>query len=175
MDEGDFACSLSAPLRLQGLEVQGGPFTCGDKQTEYLVHLGNHDFCHIRTAQNNEIYCHQYLCITTFQIVVGEGGSCIKTLDSTVFHVDVSGSGTFYITFSFAPECEDFEPEEEEENVETKCKRQAVEHEVLKQKIASTKKPSNRKNRIRGKYKENIAEESTSSYPFTSVDAPYVE
>ncbi|KAL6281180.1 hypothetical protein ACE6H2_018061 [Prunus campanulata] len=175
MDEGDFECSLSAPLRLQGLEVRGGPFTCGDKQTEYLVHLGNQDFCHIRTAQNDAIYCRQYLCITTFQIVVGEGGSCIKTLDSTVFHVDVSGSGTFYITFSFAPECEDFEPEEEEESVETKCKRQAVEHEVLKQKIASTKKPSNRKNRIRGKCKENIAEESTSSYPFTSVDAPYVE
>ncbi|ONI08465.1 hypothetical protein PRUPE_5G179400 [Prunus persica] len=122
MDEGDFACSLNAPLRLQGLEVRGGPFTCGAKQTEYLVHLGNNDFCHIRTAQNDEIDCRQYLCITTFQIVVGEEGSCIKTLDSTVFHVDVSHSGTFYITFSFAPECEDFEPEEEKESVETKCK-----------------------------------------------------
>ncbi|KAI5329885.1 hypothetical protein L3X38_029282 [Prunus dulcis] len=127
MDEGDFACSLNAPLRLQGLEVRGGPL-------------------HVVLSKQ-------------------KGGSCIKTLDSTVFHVDVRHSGTFYITFSFAPECGDFEPKEEEESVETKCKRQAVEHEVLKQKIASTKKPSiseyglyllNQRQKIDEKKKKNI-------------------
>ncbi|KAI5330110.1 hypothetical protein L3X38_029507 [Prunus dulcis] len=57
----------------------------------------------------------QYLCITTFQIIVGEGGRhMIKTIHSTVHHVDIKGREWFSLEFCFTPECGDYEPIEEE-------------------------------------------------------------
>ncbi|CAL9031131.1 unnamed protein product [Prunus brigantina] len=114
MDEGDegcTACSLSKPLILPGLEIIDWPFKYG--LTEYLVHLGNHDFCHVRTGEQKNCTDRQYICITMFQIVVGEGGSHIKTLNSTICAVDVKDSISFLLDFSFSPESDDFEPEDE--------------------------------------------------------------
>ncbi|CAB4280853.1 unnamed protein product [Prunus armeniaca] len=114
MDEGDegcTACSLSKPLILPGLEIIDWPFKYG--LTEYLVHLGNHDFCHVQTGEQKNCTDRQYICITMFQIVVGEGGSHIKTLNSTICAVDVKDSISFSLNFSFSPENDDFEPEDE--------------------------------------------------------------
>ncbi|KAL6281181.1 hypothetical protein ACE6H2_018062 [Prunus campanulata] len=156
-DEGHIACSLSKPLILPGLEIIDWPFKYG--LTEYLVHLGNHDFCHVWTGEQKNCIDRQYICITMFQIVVGEGGSHIKTLNSTICAVDVKDSISFKLNFSFSPESDDFEPEDE--------RMTTMKARSIKTEITSTKKPSSRKNRIHGKCKENIAEESTSSYPFT--------
>ncbi|KAL6281184.1 hypothetical protein ACE6H2_018065 [Prunus campanulata] len=110
-DEGHIACSLSKPLILPGLEIIDWPFKYG--LTEYLVHLGNHDFCHVWTGEQKNCTNRQYICITMFQIVVGEGGSRIKTLNSTICAVDVKDSISFKLNFSFSPESDDFEPEDE--------------------------------------------------------------
>ncbi|XP_021826052.1 uncharacterized protein LOC110766941 [Prunus avium] len=114
MDEGDegcIACSLSKPLILPGLEIIDWPFKYG--LTEYLVHLGNHDFCHVWTGEQKNYTDRQYICITMFQIVVGEGESHIKTLNSTICAVDVKDFIAFKLNFSFSPESNDFEPEDE--------------------------------------------------------------
>ncbi|BBH03858.1 alpha-N-acetylglucosaminidase family / NAGLU family [Prunus dulcis] len=163
MDEGDegcTACSLSKPLILPGLEIIDWPFKYG--LTEYLVHLGNHDFCHVRTGEQKNCTDRQYICITMFQIVVGEGGSHIKTLNSTICAVDVKDSISFLLNFSFSPESDDFEPEDE--------RMTAMKARSIKAEITSTKKAKQQENRIHGKCKENITD-----YPFTSVAAPPVE
>ncbi|XP_021818280.1 uncharacterized protein LOC110760341 [Prunus avium] len=81
-------------------------------ESEYLVHLGNRDFFHVKTGRCFDTA--QYLCITTFQIVVGEGERyMIKTINSTVHSVDLECAEYFNLVFCFMPECGDYEPIED--------------------------------------------------------------
>ncbi|PQM36652.1 uncharacterized protein Pyn_21085 [Prunus yedoensis var. nudiflora] len=114
MDKGDdnsIVYSLSQLFILQGLQIVRPPLPF-EIQSEYLVHLGNQDFFHVKTG-----HCYgtaQYLCITTFQIVVGEGErDMIKTINSTVHSVDLECSEYFNLVFCFMPECGDYEPIED--------------------------------------------------------------
>ncbi|PQQ09479.1 uncharacterized protein Pyn_28674 [Prunus yedoensis var. nudiflora] len=109
-DEGHIACSLSKPLILPGLEIIDWPFKYG--LTEYLVHLGNHDFCHVWTGEQKNILIVSIFVSPCFKFV-GEGESHIKTLNSTICAVDVKDSISFELNFSFSPESNDFEPEDE--------------------------------------------------------------
>ncbi|XP_061996545.1 uncharacterized protein LOC133714445 [Rosa rugosa] len=81
--------------------------------TQNLVHLGRLDFCLVQTGRNEYSIEHQYLCITTFRILREGRGTEIRTLSSSVFQVDLMGSGLFEVNFSFTPDCEDVEPEED--------------------------------------------------------------
>ncbi|KAI5320271.1 hypothetical protein L3X38_039979 [Prunus dulcis] len=66
-------------------------------------------------------------CITTFQIVVGEGGGhMIKTIHSTVHSVDIKGSEWFDLVLCFTPECEDYEHTEEESIASMNQPRQEI-------------------------------------------------
>ncbi|KAM1498161.1 hypothetical protein PS1_021399 [Malus domestica] len=67
-----------------------------------LVHLGDKDFCLAQTRDDEYSFVHQDICITTFQIVAGEGGCpMIKTVHSTVYTVDTNELGPFGIYCSF--------------------------------------------------------------------------
>ncbi|KAI5330035.1 hypothetical protein L3X38_029432 [Prunus dulcis] len=83
----------------------------------------------------------QYLSITTFRIVVGEGGRhMIKTIHSNVHSLDIKGSEWFDLVFCFTLEYGDYEPVEgksvtstntpkQEERNARKLEIEAVKHE----------------------------------------------
>ncbi|CAL2249483.1 unnamed protein product [Prunus armeniaca] len=98
--------------------------------SEYMVHLGNLDFCLVQSGTDYNCRGRQPIWITTFQIVCEGGKSSINTLHSTVYDVDLNGAHKFLIGFSFTPDCEDNEPKGEETKVkpihgplEKRCKR----------------------------------------------------
>ncbi|XP_021810755.1 uncharacterized protein LOC110754064 [Prunus avium] len=114
MDKGNddiIAYSLRKMFVLRGLEIASPPWPFCDYKTEYLVHLGNLDFFHVKTGccdVNIEV---QFLCITTFQVVVGDGGrDMIKTINSTVHSVDIKDLDWFWLVFCFTPDFGDYEP-----------------------------------------------------------------
>ncbi|ONI07959.1 hypothetical protein PRUPE_5G149900 [Prunus persica] len=110
-DDGSIGYSLSQLFILQDLEIVRPPLPF-EMKSEYLVHLGNHDFFHVKTGHCFDTA--QYLCITTFQIVVGEGErDMIKTINSTVHSVDVECIEYFDLVFCFMPDCGDYEPIED--------------------------------------------------------------
>ncbi|KAL6279894.1 hypothetical protein ACE6H2_016775 [Prunus campanulata] len=101
---GGVVYNLNQLFVLQGLEVANPLFAFDMCWSEYLVHLGNNDFFHVKTECGNDTA--PYLRITTFQIVVGEGGRhMIKTIYSNVHSVDLEDVDC---------ECGDYEPTEEE-------------------------------------------------------------
>ncbi|PQQ17405.1 uncharacterized protein Pyn_06737 [Prunus yedoensis var. nudiflora] len=111
-DDGSIVYSLSQLFILQGLQIVHPPLPF-EMQSEYLVHLGNQDFFHVKTGRCDDTA--QYLCITTFQIVVGDGErDMIKTINSTVHCVDLECAEWFNLVFCFMPECGDYEPIEDE-------------------------------------------------------------
>ncbi|KAI5330106.1 hypothetical protein L3X38_029503 [Prunus dulcis] len=116
-EDGGIAYSLSPLFVLRGLKIACPPVRYNKLKTGYLVHLGNRDFFHIKSGSPNEeaLPVVQYLCITTFQIVDGEGGKpMIRTIHSTVHPVDIKGRDWFSLEFCFTPEFGDYEPIEVE-------------------------------------------------------------
>ncbi|CAL2261043.1 unnamed protein product [Prunus armeniaca] len=96
---GSIVYSLSQLFILQDLEIVRPPLPF-DMESEYLVHLGNHDFFHVKTGRCFDKA--EYLCITTFQIVVGEGERyMIKTINSTVHSVDLECAAYFDLVLCF--------------------------------------------------------------------------
>lgn len=109
-DNGGVVCNLNQLFIFQGLEVTNQPFAFDMCWSEYLVHLGNNDFFHVKTECCNEMA--PYLRITTFQIVVGEGGrQMIKTINSDVHSLDVEDVEWFHFLFCFTLECGETEEE----------------------------------------------------------------
>ncbi|CAL9029227.1 unnamed protein product [Prunus brigantina] len=112
-DNGGVVYNLNQLFVLQGLEVADPLFAFDMCWTENLVHLGNNDFFHVKTECGNDTV--PYLRITTFQIVVGEGGRhMIKTIHSNVHSLDLEYVEWFNLLFCFTFECGDYEPTEEE-------------------------------------------------------------
>ncbi|BBN69575.1 hypothetical protein Prudu_1025S000200, partial [Prunus dulcis] len=111
-DDGDIAYSLVQLCKLNGLEIADPPLQFDELVTDYLVHLGNQDFVHVKTASNEECDDVQHLCITTFQIVQEGRTHMIETLHSTVLAVKIEDYTWFLLTFGFTPECGDYEPVE---------------------------------------------------------------
>ncbi|KAL6281291.1 hypothetical protein ACE6H2_018172 [Prunus campanulata] len=142
-DDDCIAYSLSQRFILYGLEFARPVLPWFDDLTQYLVHLGNHDFFHVQTGWCDSHLKVQYLSITTFQIVVGEGGRyMIKTIHSIVHSVDIKGSEWFDLVFCFTPEYGDYEPIEgksvtsmntpkQEERKARKLEIEVVEHEEV--------------------------------------------
>lgn len=116
-DDGSIVYFLSRLFVLEGLEIVRPPLPYEDYETDYLVDLGNNDFFHVKTGRT--LLSVQYLCITMFRIVVGEGGSLmIKTIHSTVRSVDIQPSEWFNLVSCFVPGCDDYEPKEEETSMD---------------------------------------------------------
>ncbi|BBH03930.1 hypothetical protein Prudu_014932 [Prunus dulcis] len=113
-DEGDITFSLMQLSKLNGLEIADPPLQFDELVSDYLVHLGNQDFVHVKTATNQECDEVQHLCITKFQIVQEESRHVIETLHSTVLPVDIEANSWFTLMFGFAPERADYEPIEGE-------------------------------------------------------------
>ncbi|CAL9020337.1 unnamed protein product [Prunus brigantina] len=91
--------SITTKQELGGLE-NVGQYTMGerfDNYSEYMVHLGNLEFCRVCTAVDNSGDGRQPIWITTFQI--GDTPD-IKILHSAVFDVDMTD---YYIYYSFTP------------------------------------------------------------------------
>ncbi|XP_008244039.2 PREDICTED: uncharacterized protein LOC103342209 [Prunus mume] len=110
-DDCDITYSLRKLFILRGLKIASPPWPFCDYQTEYLVHLGNRDFFHVKTGYCDISLGVQYLCITTFQIVVGnKGKDRIKTINSTVRSVEIKKPYWFGLVFCFTPEYGDYEP-----------------------------------------------------------------
>ncbi|CAB4288326.1 unnamed protein product [Prunus armeniaca] len=125
--DDDIAYSLSQLFILQCLEFARPLMPWLDDLTQCLVHLGNHDFFYVQTGWCDSHLKVQYLSITTFQIVVGEGGGhMIKTIHSTVHSVDIKGSEWFDLVLCFTPECEDYEHIEEESMASMSQPRQEI-------------------------------------------------
>ncbi|CAB4281038.1 unnamed protein product [Prunus armeniaca] len=107
MDKGEddgIAYYLSPKFILRGLKIVHPLVSFCELKTGYLVHLRNKDFSHVKTGSPNGEACPvvQYLCITTFQIIVGKGGrSMIKTIHSHVRPVDIKGREWFSLEFCF--------------------------------------------------------------------------
>ncbi|BBN68890.1 hypothetical protein Prudu_626S000300, partial [Prunus dulcis] len=61
-DDGDIAYSLVQLCKLNGLEIADPPLQFDELVTDYLVHLGNQDFVHVKTAttKNVMIECGDY-------------------------------------------------------------------------------------------------------------------
>ncbi|ONI18514.1 hypothetical protein PRUPE_3G220200 [Prunus persica] len=112
--------SISGSQRLYGLEYNKKHTYNGyfEQCSEYMVHLGNLDFCLVQSGTDSNCCGRQPIWITTFQIVSEGGKSSINTLHSTVYDVDLNGAHKFLIGFSFTPDCEDNEPK----GIETKVK-----------------------------------------------------
>ncbi|PRQ16071.1 putative F-box domain, kelch-type beta propeller, F-box associated interaction [Rosa chinensis] len=118
--EGDVTFYISPQPDLEGLHinkaflVQTGRYKFTETRQGYLVHLGNLDFCLVQNRfKKHRADREQKLCITTFQVVVDDergGKHIIKTLHSTLCEVD----SLIHLGFSFTPDCDDFEPTEEE-------------------------------------------------------------
>ncbi|XP_021818305.1 uncharacterized protein LOC110760362 isoform X2 [Prunus avium] len=117
-DDGSLVYFLSQLFVLEGLEIAHPPLPYGGKyKTEYLVHLGNSEFFYVKTRRT--LLSVQYLCITTFRIVVEEAGSLkMKTIHSTVRSVDIQCGEWFNLISCFMPGCEDYEPKEEETSLD---------------------------------------------------------
>ncbi|KAL6279178.1 hypothetical protein ACE6H2_016059 [Prunus campanulata] len=114
-DGGDIEYSLIKQFVLRGLQIEQPPFAFFDPffdlEKQFLIHLGNQDFFHVKTTSTVEPLGQvKYVCITMFQIVVGGGEHMIKTLHSTVFPLDMEGCTYFEVINCFTPECEDYEP-----------------------------------------------------------------
>ncbi|XP_021807233.1 uncharacterized protein LOC110751110 isoform X2 [Prunus avium] len=125
--DDDIAYSLSQLFILQCLEFARPQMPWFDDLTQYLVYLGNHDFFYVQTGWCDSHLKVQYLSITTFQIVVGEGGGhMIKIIHSTVHSVDIKGSEWFDLVLCFTPECEDYEHIEEESMASMNQPRQEI-------------------------------------------------
>ncbi|PQQ20511.1 uncharacterized protein Pyn_22310 [Prunus yedoensis var. nudiflora] len=103
-EDGGIAYSLNPQFILRDLKIACPPVPFHELKTGYLVHLGNKDFFHVKTGSPNGEACPmiQYLCITTFQIVVGEGGRpMIRTIYSIVHPMDIKGREWFSLEFCF--------------------------------------------------------------------------
>nr|XP_011470087.1 PREDICTED: uncharacterized protein LOC105353105 [Fragaria vesca subsp. vesca] len=111
--DSDDTCYLGASLPLHIWNTAHPPSPMLEYITQNLVHLGGLDFCLLQTGQNEYSLEHQYLCITTFRIIRERGGTEIRTLRSSVYQVDLMGSFFLEVNFSFTPDCEDVEPEED--------------------------------------------------------------
>ncbi|XP_061988180.1 uncharacterized protein LOC133706651 [Rosa rugosa] len=111
--DSDHNCFLGTPLPLMVMDTPHPPSPLMGRITKNLVHLGMLHFCLVQTGRNQCSVEHQYLCITTFRILREEGGMDVRTLRSSVFQVGMMGSGAFHVNFSFTPDCEDIEPEEQ--------------------------------------------------------------
>ncbi|CAL8155143.1 unnamed protein product [Prunus armeniaca] len=108
-DGGDIEYSLIKQFVLCGMQIEQPPFAFCRVKKQFLIHLGNQDFFHVKIGPCDSNGQVQYVCITMFQIVVGGGGHMIKTLHSTVFPLDMEGCRWFEFINCFTPECEDYE------------------------------------------------------------------
>ncbi|CAL8125334.1 unnamed protein product [Prunus armeniaca] len=122
-DNGGTTYSLVQLFKLNDLEIAVPPLQFGEFVTSYLVHLGNQDFVHVKTATNKECDEVQHVCITTFQIVQGRR-HIIETLHSTILPMDIEARNWFSLKFCFTPECVDYEPVEAESAASTKKPKQ---------------------------------------------------
>ncbi|XP_004306828.1 PREDICTED: uncharacterized protein LOC101315376 [Fragaria vesca subsp. vesca] len=111
--DSDDTCYLGAALPLHLWNIAHPPSPMMEDITQNLVHLGGLDFCLVHTGQNESSLENQYLCITTLRILREGGGTEIRTLRSSVYQVDLMGSFSLEVNFSFTPDCEDVEPEED--------------------------------------------------------------
>ncbi|CAL9028347.1 unnamed protein product, partial [Prunus brigantina] len=111
-DGGDIEYSLIKQFVLRGLQIEQPPFAFSLAKKQFLIHLGNQDFFHVKSGPCESNVQVQYVCITMFQIVVQGGGHMIKTLHSTVFPLDMEGCRWFEFMNCFTPECEDYEPKQ---------------------------------------------------------------
>ncbi|XP_016651351.1 PREDICTED: uncharacterized protein LOC103336655 isoform X2 [Prunus mume] len=102
-DGGDIEYSLIKQFVLHGLQIEQPPFEFCLARKQFLIHLGNQDFFHIKISPCESIVWVQYVCITMFQIVVQGGGHMIKTLHSTVFPLDMEGCRWFELMYCFTP------------------------------------------------------------------------
>ncbi|XP_016651269.1 PREDICTED: uncharacterized protein LOC103338387 isoform X2 [Prunus mume] len=169
-DDGDIAYSLVQLCKLNGLEIADPPLEFDELVTDYLVHLGNQDFVHVKTATNEECDDVQHLCITTFQIVQEGRRHMIETLHSIVLPVKIEDCNWFLLTFGFTPECGDYEPEEgksaasmkqpKQEDDTTSDENSLMQEEEAKHEVALThhekanqKKPKNASGIIKNKRK----------------------
>ncbi|CAL2241423.1 unnamed protein product [Prunus armeniaca] len=110
-DVNGISYSLRQLFTVQGLDIARPLLPCLHDRTQYLVHLGNHDFFYVQTGWCDSHPRIQYVSITTFEIGLGKGGKhIIKTIDSFVHSVDIKGSEWFDLVFCFSPEHEDYEP-----------------------------------------------------------------
>ncbi|PQM36649.1 uncharacterized protein Pyn_21082 [Prunus yedoensis var. nudiflora] len=117
-DDGSLVYFLSQLFVLEGPEIAHPPLPYGGEyKTDYLVHLGDSEFFYVKTSRT--LLSVQYLCITTFRIVVEEGGSLkMKTIHSTVRSVDIQCGEWFNLVSCFMPGCEDYELKEEETSLD---------------------------------------------------------
>ncbi|CAL9006944.1 unnamed protein product [Prunus brigantina] len=102
-DVNGISYSLRQLFIVQGLDIVHPPLPWLNDRTQYLVHLGNHDFFYVQTGKCDSHPKVQYLSITTFEIVLEEGKHMIKTIDSIVHSVDINGSEWFDLVFCFTP------------------------------------------------------------------------
>nr|XP_011464542.1 PREDICTED: uncharacterized protein LOC105351549 [Fragaria vesca subsp. vesca] len=124
-DDGDVSFYVSSESILKGLETRLG--TRGEKKGS-LVHLGSLDFCLVQNFRQRGRVDRQQFCITTFQVVVEEGGRHIKTLHSTICEV----GNVICLSYCFTPDVDDIEPKEEERAI-TKMSMRQKELEETKQ------------------------------------------
>ncbi|XP_034203842.1 uncharacterized protein LOC117618368 [Prunus dulcis] len=122
-DDGGTTYSLVQLFKLNGLEIADPPLQFGELVSAYLVHLGNQDFVHVKTATNKECDEVQHVCITTFQIVQGRR-HMIETLHSTVLPMNIETRNWFSLRLCFTPEYADYEPVEAESAASTKQPKQ---------------------------------------------------
>ncbi|CAB4289345.1 unnamed protein product [Prunus armeniaca] len=116
---GDTIYALSTAFQMVKFSFDSSMYSIYNHKAEYMVHLGNLEFCRVCTAVDNSGGGRQPIWITTFQIV---DSPHIKILHSAVFDVDMTD---YYIYYSFTPDCEDDEPKGEETKgpQEKRCKR----------------------------------------------------
>ncbi|KAL6279975.1 hypothetical protein ACE6H2_016856 [Prunus campanulata] len=117
-DDGSIVYFLSRLFVLEGLKIVRPPLPyMAEYKTDYLVYLGNNEFFYVKTSRT--LLSVQYLCMTTYRIVVEEAGSLkMKTIHSTVRSVDVQCGEWFNLVSCFMPGCEDYEPKEEETSLD---------------------------------------------------------
>ncbi|XP_024198602.1 uncharacterized protein LOC112201880 [Rosa chinensis] len=111
--DSDGNCFLGAAISLQLRNTSHPPSPLRGMRTQSLVHLGTQDFCLIQTGRNEYSIEHQYMRVTTFQILHKGGARVVRTLHSSVYQVDIKG-GYFFVDFAFTPDCKDIEPEEKD-------------------------------------------------------------
>lgn len=137
-------CTLQSPISLSD-NISDCESCVMGIASEYLVHMGNLDFCVVHTSFDEEIGVRipQRLWITTFQVVVGEedgSGPRIKKMGLWKLcprfqfrdHSDEPDCyKRFEIKFCFSGECEDFEPGEEQREEESSCDGNNSEDKVV--------------------------------------------
>lgn len=102
-DGGDIEYLLIKQFVLHGLQIEQPPFAFSLAKKQFLIHLGNQDFFHVKSGPCESNVQVQYVCITMFQIVVQGGGHMIKTLHSTLFPLDMEGCRWFELINCFTP------------------------------------------------------------------------